>query len=654
MTAADGIVLACVVLLLPVVAARVGRRVSRPDEYFTGGQRTSLLQLVFFMFGSGTATDSTSTVMSGVWRYGIAGVWWQLIWVLVAPFFWVLAPLLRRLRAVTTADFFSMRFGPSTSILYSLYGMLICVVLMAGVLYGSSRLLNTLTDPLFENVADRLSLQFPVLNPETVFKGPGYGQQPLLSFRPLKGDALAGIFLAVLLVGCGLLGGLKAGILFDCAQGILRIGLTLFLLPLVIWRAGGFGSLHRSAYLKVGMLDFVASTESGPGRFTEPFTPFYLLMLATAGLCGILVQPHIMVLCGAGRRERDARLGFTVGNLLKRVMGVLWAFFAVACLVWYLGPNSPLQQPDAPVEDAQLLQDLRLAASGDLQSRDAQEVYRLNKLNAQFADRLFGRALRDLLEGLPPGLVGLVAAMVMAGAVSHCGTQMIVGSGLFSAHLCRFYLMPEREPRELVTVGRICGVVLVLAALVLQMSFRNITDIPVLFIKTTSIIGVSMWMGLIWTRWNTVSVWAATVVGATTGILCGYFPGEVERLIPSLADRIFVETPDGRVILDSWKILLILSSTFIAGAMATVITELSQDDQLEFFYRVVRTKVRPGEVGADITTFEIRDDDEMVPCLSLFGFQFPGPTREGTLGFVLAWVAVVVLILGTRLLLFVI
>jgi hypothetical protein len=144
------------------------------------------------------------------------------------------------------------------------------------------------------------------------------------------------------------------------------------------------------------------------------------------------------------------------------------------------------------------------------------------------------------------------------------------------------------------------------------------------------------------------------VVGATTGILCGYFPGEVERLIPSLADRIFVETPDGRVILDSWKILLILSSTFIAGAMATVITELSQDDQLEFFYRVVRTKVRPGEVGADITTFEIRDDDEMVPCLSLFGFQFPGPTREGTLGFVLAWVAVVVLILGTRLLLFVI
>ncbi|MFN5052765.1 MAG: hypothetical protein ACK5TG_04930 [Planctomyces sp.] len=654
MTVADGIVLAVFVLLLPLMAARVGRSLQREEEYFTGGQRTNLFQLVFFMFGSGTATDSTSTVMSGVWRAGIAGVWWQLVWVLVTPVFWVLAPMLRRLRAITTAEFFSIRFGTSTSVLYSLYGMAICVVLMAGVLYGSSRLLNTLTDPLFDNVADRLQLQFPVLSPQTAFMGPGYGQQPLLFFRPLKGDALAGIFLSILLVGCGLLGGLRAGILIDCVQGVLRVGLTLVLLPLVIWQAGGFGAVHRSAGLKTGMLDFVASSDAGLDRLSEPFTPFYLLMLSIAGLCGIIVQPHIMVLCGAGRRERDARLGFTLGNLLKRVLGILWAFLALGCVVWYLGPNSPLQQPGAPVEDVQLLQDLRQAANGDLQAFSAQEVYRLNKENSQFADRLFGRALRDLLDGMPPGLVGLVAAMVVAAAVSHCGTQMVVGSGLFSAHLCRFYLMPEREPRELVNVGRVCGVVLVAAALILQMSFRNITDIPILFIKTTSIIGVSMWMGLLWTRWNTVSVWAATIAGATMGVLCGYLPHEVERLIPSLAEQMFVETPNGRVILDSWKILLILSSTVTAGVVATLVTEMSQDDQLEFFYRVMRTKVRPGEVAADITKFEIRDDDELVPCISMFGFQFPGATREGTLGFVLAWVSVVVLILGTRLLLFVI
>ncbi|MFM7925542.1 MAG: hypothetical protein ACKPJJ_35400, partial [Planctomycetaceae bacterium] len=119
-------------------------------------------------------------------------------------------------------------------------------------------------------------------------------------------------------------------------------------------------------------------------------------------------------------------------------------------------------------------------------------------------------------------------------------------------------------------------------------------------------------------------------------------------------ERIFVETPNGRVILDSWKILLILSSTVLAGVTATLVTEMAQDDRLEFFYRVMRTKVRRGEVAADITNFEVRDDDELVPCISMLGFQFPGATREGTLGLILAWVSVVVLIFGTRLLLFII
>lgn len=160
--------------------------------------------------------------------------------------------------------------------------------------------------------------------------------------------------------------------------------------------------------------------------------------------------------------------------------------------------------------------------------------------------------------------------------------------------------------------------------------------------------------GLIWPRWTSVSVWSATITGATMGILCGYLPQEVERLIPSLAEQIFVETPNGRVVLDSWKILLILSSTVLAGVTATLVTEVAQDDQLEFFYRVMRTKVRRGGIAADITTFEIRDDDELVPCISMFGFQFPGATREGTLGLILACVSVVVLIFGTRLLLFII
>jgi Na+/proline symporter len=74
MTVADGIVLAVFVLLLPLMAARVGRSLQREEEYFTGGQRTNLFQLVFFMFGSGTATDSTS-VSGGPGLRASGGSW---------------------------------------------------------------------------------------------------------------------------------------------------------------------------------------------------------------------------------------------------------------------------------------------------------------------------------------------------------------------------------------------------------------------------------------------------------------------------------------------------------------------------------------------------------------------------------------------------
>ena len=78
----------------------------------------------------------------------------------------------------------------------------------------------------------------------------------------------------------------------------------------------------------------------------------------------------------------------------------------------------------------------------------------------------------------------VVAAMIVAAAVSHCGTQMVVGSGLFSAHLCRFYLMPEREPRELVNVGRVCGVVMVAAPFTVRAAGAEVMEPALLETRT--------------------------------------------------------------------------------------------------------------------------------------------------------------------------
>jgi len=644
----------CVLLMTAVMlwmAAGPSRRRLRPEDYFTGGHTSSLKRLVLFTFGSGTCTDSTSSMLSATWRSGLSGLWWQFIWLPVVPVFWVVAPLLRRLRSTTAADFFRLRFGATTGVLYAVYGMGISVVVIAGVLFTSARLLNILTDPFFNDIAASLQLRFPMVNVRSALSSPEFNAVPLISMRPLQGEALAGLCLALLVLLCGLPGGLYAQIRIDCIQGLLRIVLTALLLPLVLAKTGGFGSLHSQQYLKTGLLDFVAAPETRLDEFHEPFTPFYLLMLCIAALAGVIVQPHVVVLCGTGRRELDARAGLTGGHLLKRFMSICWAVFGIACVVWYLGPNSPLAAEGAPAQEFQLLENLKVAATAQPAELLPDQIYAVNRTNQQFADRLFGRAVRDLCSGLIPGLTGLFAAMVVAGAVSHAATHMIVGSGLFAEHIYRNGIAPEQTTEHYRSVGRFCGPLLVAAALILQMSFNNIGDVLRLFIKTPAIIGVSMWMGLVWTRWNSNSVWAATLGGAVVGIFCGYFPQEVQRTFPGLADQMFEVTSAGAVMLDAWKIALILAGSLGAGIFATLLTESQPPGQLEFFYRLIRTPVAPGNVHQHVREFVPSEDErELLPCLSIMGFQFPGATRGGVIGLVLSLVLIAAIVLGTKIL----
>ena len=233
MKTADWIVVGSSILLMLAMAVFTAIRTRGAEEYFTAGRRVRRLLLIFFAFGSGTSSDSQSSVVAGTWRAGLSGLWWQFLWLPITPFYWIVAPLLRRLRAITTADFFAMRFGPSTAALYSVYGMVISVVFMAGVLFGGARLVNTLTDPLFSDLSSQLQLQIPLIDVASAFEPPSVERQPMVTWRQVAGIHLAAACLAVLIVLLAVIGGLHATILIDALQGLLRIGFTLLLLPLI-------------------------------------------------------------------------------------------------------------------------------------------------------------------------------------------------------------------------------------------------------------------------------------------------------------------------------------------------------------------------------------------------------------------------------------
>ena len=60
-------------------------------------------------FGTGTHSDQAVGVISKVYSVGLAGIWWQWLWLFKTPFDWVMAPIWRRLRVVTCADYFKVR-----------------------------------------------------------------------------------------------------------------------------------------------------------------------------------------------------------------------------------------------------------------------------------------------------------------------------------------------------------------------------------------------------------------------------------------------------------------------------------------------------------------------------------------------------------------
>jgi len=326
---ADWIVLGLYFVVILGVGLWSATKVKDVADYFMGGRRFGKFFMMFFAFGSGTSSDQAITVVAATWRTGLAGIWWQFLWLPATPFYWIIAPILRRIRALTTADFFGARFSPSTAILYSCYGMIISIVFIAGGLYSSGKMINALTGNALDTMAQQLNadgygISVPAISIVQVkpdVEGLPEDQvtsRPTVSldWRTLAGYEYAILAMTILFVTYGMAGGLGAAIITDFIQGVLTIAFSLLLLPFVFHRVGGFGSLQSAVDLKPGMFDFVASPKVAEALGREPITVAYVCVLSLVALAGIIVQPHIMGVCGAGKTEYEGLFGFTVGNFL--------------------------------------------------------------------------------------------------------------------------------------------------------------------------------------------------------------------------------------------------------------------------------------------------------------------------------------------------
>jgi Na+/proline symporter len=285
----DLIVIVVYFLIITALGIGASRLVSTASDYFMP-RKFGKAMLIMHGFGSGTHSDQAVSVASKTYVSGLSGIWYQWLWLFVTPFFWIIAPIMRRFRAITIADVFETRYDRSMSILFAIVGMMQLMVTIGVMLKGTGAIITAVFGSW--------------LNPD-----------------------IAIAVMTLLFVVYGMAGGLSAAIITDFIQGLLTVVFSFLLLPFVLNAVGGMEGLHQSIK-DPQMWSLIAPAEIGL---------FYVVMIAVNGLFGIVTQPHVMGLCATGKSEINGRYGFTYGNFIKRICTIAWTLTGFAAIAYFSG-----------------------------------------------------------------------------------------------------------------------------------------------------------------------------------------------------------------------------------------------------------------------------------------------------------------------------
>ncbi|MAH34344.1 MAG: transporter, partial [Verrucomicrobiales bacterium] len=289
-----------VVYLLGVtfLGIKIGKRIKGSADFFMP-RRFGKGMMMMHAFGTGTASDQAVVVSSASFKNGLSGIWFQWLWLFCTPFYWLIAPIFRRLRAITTADVYALRFGSSVAVLFSIIGVIGLSLKIGLMLKGAGALIDAGTAGAIST-----DLAIPIV--------------------------------AVLFVIYGAAGGMSAAIITDYIQGVLTIIFSFILLPFVLNAVGG--------------IDGVREIVNDPSKMSmvapEKIGVFFIVAFGINSLFLIVSQPFIMGVCSAGKTEMDGRFGFVAGNLIKRVCTAAWAVTGLAALAYFIKGGIDIESID--------------------------------------------------------------------------------------------------------------------------------------------------------------------------------------------------------------------------------------------------------------------------------------------------------------------
>lgn len=267
-----------VLYLAGIAAAGIyaGRNVRDTHQYFLGGRRFGKWLMIGQSFSIGTHADMPVSLAGAVYGAGVSAIWYQWKNMFATPFYWVMAPLFRRVRRTTTAEMVEDRYGAWMGACYLVFALGFFTINMASMLKGAAKVIS----------------------------------QAVGGHVPVNEIVLA---MTVIFILYSFVGGLVATAWTDFLQGFLIIVLSFLLIPLGWGVVGGMEGMRQS----LEPHKFSLATPSGIG-------PWFILMLTINGLIGICAQPHLMASVGTGKDEMACRAGFLYGNFVKRFCTIGW------------------------------------------------------------------------------------------------------------------------------------------------------------------------------------------------------------------------------------------------------------------------------------------------------------------------------------------
>jgi Na+/proline symporter len=272
----DWAVMIVYLLAITAVGVLAGRSVKDTEHYFLGGRHFSKWIMIAQSFGTGTHSEMPVSLAGAVYTTGASAIWFQWKNLFATPFYWLLAPLFRRMRRTTTGEVVEDRYGAWLGVVYTIFALCFFTIGTAGMLKGAAKVIS-------QAVGGNVPVNGLVVGMTVVFI--------LYSF----------------------VGGLVASAWTDFVQGGLILVLSFLLIPLGFPGIGGMGGMRQV----LAPHFFSLATPQGIG-------PWFILMLTINGLIGISAQPHIMGVAGTGKDEHACRIGFMYGNFTKRFCTVGW------------------------------------------------------------------------------------------------------------------------------------------------------------------------------------------------------------------------------------------------------------------------------------------------------------------------------------------